>query len=180
MFDVMTMLSDTALTEQLLSCQESKIEFIIQQVICCFTVVRSLLFLTGEWIGLLRPRLDLEKARPWPWGCLALASNWSGLGLEHSVLESIPATTWCQRHSSHTVKATALRRLWRRSTMTCCLLQTLANWPNWSNCQIDLISQTLSTMTYYSFDWNGNSVSEESRSTGFSPTSAPRHFGTKL
>ena len=133
MFDVMTMLSDTALTEQLLSCQESKIEFIIQQVICCFTVVRSLLFLTGEWIGLLRPRLDLEKARPWPWGCLALASNWSGLGLEHSVLESIPATTWCQRHSSHTVKATALRRLWRRSTMTCCLLQTLANWPNWSN-----------------------------------------------
>jgi len=27
MFDVMTMLSDTALTEQLLSCQKSKIEF---------------------------------------------------------------------------------------------------------------------------------------------------------
>ena len=52
-----------------------KIQNRIQQVICCFTVVRSLLFLTGEWIGLLRPRLDLEKAWSWPWGYLALASN---------------------------------------------------------------------------------------------------------
>ena len=48
--------------------------FEFSEIIWCFTVVRSLLFLTGEWIGLLRPRLDLEKAwpwpRPWPRGCL--------------------------------------------------------------------------------------------------------------
>jgi len=49
----------------------SKIQNRIHQVICCFTVVCSLLFLTGEWID----SIDLEKD-----------SRLSGFGLEHSVL----------------------------------------------------------------------------------------------
>jgi len=61
---------------------------------CCFTVVRSLLFLTREWIGLLMPRLDLEKAWPCPWprGCLALASN---------ILSSNPFLVVCLSVCSH-------------------------------------------------------------------------------
>jgi len=90
MFDVITMLSDTALTEQLLSCQKSKIEFSKSFAVSLLYALCSLLFLIGEWIGLLRPWLDLKKAWPWPRGCLALASSWSGLGLEHSVLKYIP------------------------------------------------------------------------------------------
>jgi len=50
----------------------------------CLTVVRSLLFLTGEWIGLLRLHLtsrrhgiglDVVCPRPWPRVGPALASN---------------------------------------------------------------------------------------------------------
>jgi len=76
---------------------------------------------------------------------------------------------WKTSHSPRTVRATALRWLWRRSTMTCCLLQTLANWllSVYSTLQRRL---ALSTMTYYCFGWNGSSVSEELRSSGFAPT----------
>ena len=63
----------------------------------------------------------------------------------------------------------ALRRLWRRSITTCCLLQTLANWPLSVYSTLQRRS-TLSTMTYYCFGWNGSSVSEELRSSGFAPT----------
>jgi len=76
---LMTMLSDTALTEQyyLVKIQNSASHLLFQ---CYMQITIS----PGEWIGLLRPWLDLKKA--WP-----LASRLSGLGLEHSVLESIPA-----------------------------------------------------------------------------------------
>jgi len=51
MFDVMTMLSDTALTEQLLTCQKSKTEFSKSFAVLLYLQVRnwrSLIFVTGE------------------------------------------------------------------------------------------------------------------------------------
>jgi len=88
-----------------------------------------------------------------PWQTTATADF-----IDSNNLMPMIQSAYLQGHSTET----AVTKIYN---LTCCLLQTLANWPLSVYSTLQRRS-TLSTITNYCFGWNGSSVSEELCSSG--------------